>query len=319
MGKPTPITVLAGDVGGTRIKLGLARKGRLLARTEIAADPAGGLAKALERMARAARTLCRRAGVGRRDLAGFGLAFPGIVEPGTERIISTPAGKFDDAQSLVVPREVERLLGLRTLVCNDANAALAGEWRFGAARGCRSAVMMTLGTGIGTAAIIDGVPLRGQHGQAGCLGGHLLANVDGQACRCGNRGCAEAEASTWALPAQARAHPAFGKSLLALRKTLDYAAVFEAAARGDVLGRELRDRAIHVWSGALVSLIHAYDPECAILGGGIMRNGDVILPRLRRHVAKHVWTPWGRVRIKAAALGNDAGMLGAAWLFETRA
>lgn len=313
-----PATVLACDVGGTRIKLGLVRGARLLVRAEIAANPGDGLAPALDRIARIARSLCRRTGVALPDLSGVGLAFPGIIEPGTERILSTPAGKFDDAKDLDVPARIARLLGLRTLVCNDANAALAGEWGFGAARGCRSAVMMTLGTGIGTSAIIDGVPLRGQHGQAGCLGGHLQLNLDGRVCLCGNLGCAESEASSWALPAQARAHPAFRASRLARAKPLDYATVFQAAAAGDALAVELRDRAIRVWSGALVSLIHAYDPECAVIGGGIMRSGSIILPRLRRHVARHAWTPWGKPKIAAAALGNDAGMLGVAWLLAER-
>jgi glucokinase len=294
------------------------RGARLLGRGEIDAGAKEGLAAALERIARAARRLCRRSGLAASELAGFGLSFPGIIEPGSERILSTPAGKFDDAKKVDVPRRVQRLLGLRTVVCNDANAALAGEWRCGAARGCRSAVMMTLGTGIGTSAIIDGQPLRGQHGQAGCLGGHLVANVDGRQCLCGNTGCAEAEASTWALPAQARAHPLFRSSRLARERTIDYGAVFRAAALGDAVAVALRDRAIRVWAGALVSLIHAYDPEVAVIGGGIMRSGSIILPRLRRHVSRHAWTPWGQVKIKTAALGNDAGMLGMAWLVETR-
>ena len=311
-------TILACDVGGTRIKLGLVRGERLRSRCEIAARAGEGLAPALVRIAKAARSLCHRAGVRLGDLDGFGFAFPGIVEPVTERILSTPAGKFDDARTLDLPRLIERLTGLRTLVCNDANAALAGEWRLGAARGCHSVVMMTLGTGIGSSVIIEGVPLRGQHGQAGCLGGHLLANVDGHTCRCGNLGCAESEASTWALPAQARAHPSFRGSQLARGKTLDYGVVFRAAARGDVLAVELRNRAILVWAATLVSLIHAYDPECVVVGGGIMSSGAVILPRLRRYVARHAWTPWGRTKVKPAALGNAAGMLGAAWLFAER-
>jgi len=314
----TANTILACDVGGTRIKLGLVRGTRLLRRDEIAAHPNEGLAAALIRIGRAARGLCRSAGVAAKTLAGFGLSFPGVIEPGSERILSTPAGKFDDAKRIDVPKLIRRLFGLPTVVCNDANAALAGEWRFGAARGSRSAVMMTLGTGIGASAVIDGVPLRGQHGQAGCLGGHLVANIDGRPCLCGNIGCAEAEASTWALPEQARSHPAFPSSRLAREKPIDYALVFRAAARGDAVAMELRDRAIRVWSGALVSLIHAYDPEVAVIGGGIMRSGEIILPRLRRHVARHAWTPWGKVKVKTAALGNDAGMLGVAWLVGAR-
>ena len=308
--------ILACDVGGTRIKLGLVRDARLCAQTEVDAEPRNGLAVALKRIAKEIPALCRDAGVKRNSLCGFGLSFPGIIDPRTGKILSTPSGKFDDAKNLNVPKLVESLLGLPTRIGNDANAALAGEWHFGAARGYRSAVMMTLGTGIGASAIIDGVPLRGQHGQAGCLGGHLTANWQGGACLCGNLGCAESEASTWALPVQARAHPGFNASRLAREKVLDYAAVFRAAANGDKVATELRDRSLRVWSVALVNLIHAYDPEVAVIGGGIMRSGKIILPALRRHVSKHAWTPWGKVKIKPAALGNDAGMLGIASLFQ---
>ena len=317
--KTKSATILACDVGGTRIKLGLVRGARLLGQSEIDAEAKNGLASALKRIAKAVRPLCRKAGIEPQVLDGFGLSFPGIIEPRTERILSTPAGKFDDSKNMDVPKLVEKMLGLPTRICNDANAALAGEWHFGAARGCRSAVMMTLGTGIGTSAIIGGVPLRGQHGQAGCLGGHLTANLDGQVCPCCNIGCAESEASTWALPAQARADPGFDSSRLARVKAIDYAAVFRAAAQGDKVAAELRDRSLRVWSVALVNLIHAYDPEIAVIGGGIMRSGAIILPRLRRYVSKHAWTPWGKVKIKPAALGNDAGMFGVASLFDESA
>jgi glucokinase len=312
--KRTPL-ILACDVGGTKLKLGLVRNGRLLARREIEARADLGLRNALERIEKAARVLCRQSGRKMSELAGFGLAFPGIIQPHPERILSTPAGKFDDAKSLNVPQLVERLLGLPTRICNDANAALAGEWNLGAARGHRSVVMMTLGTGIGTSAIIDGVPLRGQHGQAGCLGGHLTTIWPGRECPCGNLGCAESEASTWALPAQAAAHPGFTASRLARATVLDYAAVFRAARGRDPVAIALRERAIRLWAAALVNLIHAYDPECAVIGGGIMRSANIILPKIRRHVARHAWTPWGRVKIKPAKLGNDAGMIGVASLF----
>ena len=141
--------ILACDVGGTRIKLGLVRGARLLAQAEMDAEPKRGLAAALKRIAQAAGPLCSHAGIKPQSLDGFGLSFPGIIEPRTEKILSTPSGKFDDAKDLDVPRLVKKWLGVPARICNDANAALAGEWHFGAARGSRSAVMMTLGTGIG--------------------------------------------------------------------------------------------------------------------------------------------------------------------------
>jgi glucokinase len=317
--RETSRIILAGDFGGTTIKLALVEGGRILARQRIPARAREGLASALVRVVRELRSLCRAAAVAPARVSGFGLAFPGIIEPLTGRILSTPEGKFDDATTLDVPRWVEGRLGIPTWICNDANAALSGEWRFGAARDCRSVVMMTLGTGIGTSVIIEGTPLRGQHGQAGCLGGHLLANVHGPRCLCGNIGCLEAEASTWRLPAQARAHRKFQGSRLHGVRVLDYAAVFAAAGEGDDLAIELRDHALRAWAAGLVSLIHAYDPERVVVGGGIMRSATIILPRLRRYAATHAWTPWGKVRIMPAALGDDAGTLGVASLFETAA
>ncbi len=308
--------VLACDVGGTRIKCGLVASGRLLTQTEIPAEPASGLAAALERIAAERAGLLRAAGLPGTEPAALGLAFPGIIEPRTGRVLSTPAGKFDDAPRLDLSAHVRRLFGTAVVVDNDANAALAGEWQYGAARGCRSAVMMTLGTGVGTSVIIEGLPLRGPHGQAGCLGGHLLANAHGRSCSCGAVGCVETEASTWALPGLAQADPAYAASALAREGVIDYEAVFRLAGAGDLLAANLRDRSLQVWSAALVSLIHAYDPERVVLGGGIMRSEDAILPALRAYAAKHAWTPWGNVEIVPATLGNHAGILGMAWLAE---
>lgn len=300
------------DLGGTRIKLGLVREGALLARTEIVARPADGFAAALDRIARAKPTLCREAGISDARVTGFALAFPGIIEPITGRVLSAPAGKYDDLIGTDAHEIVRRVVGLPAFIVNDANAALAGEWRYGAARGYWNVVMMTLGTGIGTSAIIEGVPLRGQHGQAGCLGGHIPVCVPGAPCCCGNLGCAESEASTWALPERARAYPGFAGSALAKVPALDYRAVFAHAARGDRVAAELRDRALQVWAAVVVSLIHAYDPECVIIGGGVMQSAAEILDAVRTHVARHAWTPWGKVMVAVAALGNDAGLLGAA-------
>lgn len=302
------------DVGGTRIKLALVQNGRMIARSELAAEPGAGLGAVFPQIARERRALCRVAGVGDSEIAGFALAFPGIIEPGTHRILSTPRGKFDDASRLDAHQLIRRELDLPAYIVNDANAALAGEVMFGAARGCASVVMMTLGTGIGTAAIIDGVPLRGKHGQAGSLGGHFMANPRGAVCLCGNVGCVEAEASTWALARQAPARKEFPASLLAQEAVLDYRAVFDCAARGDGLAVELRNHALGVWAGAVVNLIHAYDPERVVIGGGIMNSGPMILEHIRAHVDRHAWTPWGKVTVVSAELGNDAGLFGAAAL-----
>ena len=97
---------------------------------------------------------------------------------------------------------------------------------------------------------------------------------------------------------------------------MDYHAIFRLAGRGDRVAIEVRDRSVRVWAAAVVSLIHAYDLERVILGGGVMRAAEAILAPVRAHVDRHAWTPWGSVDIVAAELGNDAGMLGVAALME---
>ena len=159
--------------------------------------------------------------------------------------------------------------------------------------------------------MIEGKLLRGKHAQAGCLGGHLPARVGGRPCTCGAIGCAEAEASGWALPLLAREWDGFDKSELSRRDAINFATLFGLAESGDRVSREIREFCLKVWATAAVGLIHAYDPERIVIGGGVMRAAHVILPYIQGYTDAHAWTPWGKVQIVAAQLGNDAGLFGA--------
>jgi glucokinase len=174
--------------------------------------------------------------------------------------------------------------------------------------------MMTLGTGLGVCAVIEGRVLRGKHGQAGVLGGHLTVRYGGRRCHCGNIGCAEAEASTAFLSEVAAGLPEWERSSLRGLATLHYEAVFKHAAQNDACAVRLRDHSLLVWSTLAVNLIHAYDPEVVILGGGIMASADVILPAVRAHVARYAHTPWGRVRVVASKLRDQAALIAGEWL-----
>jgi glucokinase len=189
--------------------------------------------------------------------------------------------------------------------------ALLGEWYGGAAQGCDDVVMVTLGTGVGGAAMIGGRLLRGRHLQAGCMGGHIPARFDGRTCTCGAIGCVEAEASGWALPAICREWPGFAASALSASKTLNFAALFEAARAQDRVAREIRDRCLQVWGAGLVGLVHAYDPEMIVVGGAVMGSAGEIIPALSERVANHSCSPWGTVAGVPARLANHAALLGA--------
>ena len=176
--------------------------------------------------------------------------------------------------------------------------------------------MLTLGTGVGGAAMIDGKLLRGKHFQAGCLGGHLGVNHKGRTCSCGNIGCVEAEASSWALPEICAAHPLFKRSPLAVAPAIDFDHLFQIAGAGDACAVEIRDACIEVWSAGAVSMVHAYDPEVLIIGGGIMKSAHEILPSMSAYIERHAWTPWGKIMTRAAILKDRASLIGAVPLFD---
>jgi glucokinase len=192
---------------------------------------------------------------------------------------------------------------------NDTRLALLGEWRAGAGAGCDNLVLVTLGTGLGTAAIIEGKLLKGIHGQAGVLGGHFCTNRHGARCTCGNVGCAEAEASTSVLARIAANQSDFGTSAIRMRDVIDYSAVFELARRGDSCSLALKAHSIGVWAQMIVNLIHAYDPERIILGGGIMAGAGDFFDDLKAGILSCAHTPWGQVDIVVGALGSSAALL----------
>lgn len=158
--------------------------------------------------------------------------------------------------------------------------------------------------------------LRGRHYQAGCLGGHLLARYGGRECTCGAKGCIEAEASTWALPAICREHPAFEASPLSQLSKIGFEELVRFAGEGDVCATDTFAQCLGVWSAGVVSMIHAYDPEVVVIGGGVMSAAGRILPAISEYVSRRAWTPWGQVQVRGAVLSDTAALLGALPLFE---
>lgn len=301
--------ILAADIGGTRIKLGLMQNRAVLDRESLAANSHEGLAPQLPRIASAFTRMLDRSGGGASDCTALGIAFPSLIHPKSGRVLAH-YGKYEDAPDLDLRAWAAATLRLPLAIENDARAALLGECSAGAGIGCEDVVMVTLGTGLGTAALIGGQLLRGVHGQAGVLGGHTTVQSNGRPCPCGNRGCAEAQASTSVLPVVARQRADFAQSRLREEPVLDYAAVFRLARAGDACAVALRAEAVEVWTALLVNLIHTYDPVRVIVGGGILAGAADFLPELTAAVLARAHTPWGRVEIVPAALGDDAALFG---------
>lgn len=269
------------------------------------------LATTLDTIEVVVRGLLDEAGAAPADCSGVSLGFCGIVDAGCGRIVAVPQGKFEDARELDLPGWSRRAFDLTLRLENDARLALLGEHWFGAARGYDDAAIITLGTGIGGAAMVGGRLLTSRHHQAGVIGGHIPVSIDGRPCTCGGNGCAEAEASTWALSAICADWPGFAKSSLASEENIDYRTLFRHYDRHDAVAEAVLERSCDVWATLALALIHAYDPEILLLGGGVMRRSEEVLPRIRARVHGRAWTPGRRVEIRQAALGDDAPLYGA--------
>jgi glucokinase len=305
------------DMGGTHIGCGVVRDNELLGSRSLDSELAGSLESQLPCVTVALRDLLKESGATAEECEGLAIGFPGIVDVRNGRILST-LKKYEDAVHLDLKQWAIEQFGLGLRIENDARMALLGEQYAGAVQGVQDVVMITLGTGIGGAAMMLGKLVRGAHAQAACLGGHLPVNFRGHKCACGNVGCAEAEASGWALPRIVRETPGFDKSSLADVAQIHFQALFAAAQNEDAVACAVRQHCLNVWAANAVALIHAYDPEVVVFGGGIMQSADVILPFVEEHIEKHAWTSWGTPRVCAAILGGNAALLGAVPLLSER-
>ncbi len=305
--------VLAVDVGGSHVSCAAVEGQSILETLSIDTDSKGNLSSLLPILAKALRGLSSRHG---NEFAGIAFGFCGLVDGKVGRVVSTNH-KYADATSVDLVTWAREEFGLPLILENDARLALLGECHAGAAQGSKDVVMMTLGTGIGTAALMEGRLIRGTHFQAGCLGGHFTCVVGGRLCSCGARGCFEAEASTYALPDICHSWAGFDSSALAHESRLDFATLFHWADCKDQVAAQIRARCLSIWAACASSLVHAYDPELLVLGGGVMNSTFPILQTIQEYVNSYAWTPWGKVRFAAATLGNNAALIGAVPLFST--
>lgn len=268
-----------------------------------------GLISNLPRIKEAINGILTRQNIRAEQLRGIGLAFPGIVDPKKGKVISTNE-KYDDALECDLNTWIEQNWNVPFYMDNDARLAVLGEWSQGAARGKRNVVMMTIGTGIGTGVILDGKALYGEHYQAGSLGGHFVIDYKGRSCTCGNKGCVEAMASSFFLPVIIREHPQLSDSFKQLADTIDFKEIFGLAVRGDKDALLLRNECMDIWSAAIVTYIHAYDPEIVVLGGGIMNSAEVIIPYIQEKVYRYAWCPSSKVEVITSQLSESAALHG---------
>ncbi|WP_409332647.1 ROK family protein [Trujillonella humicola] len=303
------------DIGGTKVAGGLVTAEGTVVATARRATPGGSPAEAEAAIVAVVEELTGRAGA---PPVGVGVGAAGWFDRSGDTVLFSPHLAW---RNTALRRDLARRLPLPLWVGNDADAAAWAEYRFGAARGARLALMITLGTGIGGGMVLDGRLQRGAHGVAGEWG-HMRVVPEGRLCACGNRGCWEQYASGTALARTARevarSSPAAAAGLLeragGRADVLTGEDVAEAAGAGDPLAQELITDVGHWLGQGIADLAAVLDPDVVVIGGGVGVLGEAVLApareRLERALPGRGFRPGPQV--VAAVLGARAGLVGAA-------
>ena len=301
------------DLGGTTAKIGLfTTSGALLEKWEVPTDTSNAGEHILKNLAAAILGKMKEQSIDPEQVEGVGIGVPGPVQNASVvPIVCANLGGWGEQN--VSARLSGLLDGLKVLVGNDANVAALGEIWMGAAKGCRSAVMVTLGTGVGGGVIVNGKVIDGTHGAGGEIG-HITVNRHETAvCGCGKKGCLEQYSSaTGVVRCMKKLLDENPDTPCVLRGT-DFMAkdVFDAARSGDALAAREVDEMADTLGMALASIAATVDPEAFLVGGGVSRAGEVLFAPLTRHFKEYAFRSCRETPIKQASLGNDAGIYGA--------
>ncbi len=307
---------LAIDVGGTNIRVAVVdRSGAVLQRERERTQSHLGAENAMARLSATASRLMRAAGDG--QFAGVGVSMGSPVDPDTGTMYNPPSLPGWDGFS---PKQaLEDSLHLPVHIANDATLGAVGEHAYGIGQGVENLVYVTVSTGIGGGVIVEGIPIFGADGFAAELG-HMSIERDGPLCNCGNTGCLEAIASGTALAniANERLRQGAQSSMSAMAdgdEGVRAETVMWAAAQGDALARELVEQFVQDLGQGLANLLHIFNPQMIILGGGVCRDLHLFFAPLKaaiqRRVMAHIKV---NIPVVASVLGDDASLLGAAHL-----
>jgi glucokinase len=291
------------DIGGTKVLVGrVSRNGHLLGDTLTRPSRACDAAEVVEVIATAVGKVLAQGGA---EVVGIGLGCAGTIEHAQGIVVASPNLPLREAPLVDL---LQKRLDLPVTIENDANAAAVAEHRVGAAVGTHHVVMLTLGTGIGGALILDGKLYRGAHGGAGELG-HMVVEADGETCKCGRRGCWEQYASGTGLA----------------RVGFRTVGLFEQGAfSGEVVGALAKSHfaaattalnEVGYWLGlGIANVVNIFDPEMVVVGGGLGELGELLLAPAREVIKGALSPGRDQVKVVSAALGANAGLIGAGLL-----
>ena len=298
-------TILGIDIGGTAVKMGLVDEtGTVLAKTEASVSFDGYKTPILQTVLKTTEAFLQAQGA--TAPAGIGVSATGQIDCVQGAVVGT-GGNLPGWEYVPIKQTLEAKFGLPVRVANDANCVCLAECWVGAAKGCTDVVCITLGTGLGGGILTGGRLLTGARGLGGELGHMPIHALDGVPCSCGRRGCWEKYAATTALIRSAKAqNPDF----------VDGRTLFTAAEAGDGAALKLLDHWMDEITAGLVGLVHLFNPQLVLVGGGVSAQQKLLIEPLAAKVKAAVMPAFAKnLELKAAELKNDAGTVGAAYYF----
>ncbi|ABR30996.1 glucokinase [Thermosipho melanesiensis] len=294
------------DLGGTFVKIGLVneKSGKILKKTTIETKVELGGKTVVKRIAEAITNLTNN------DFYAVGIGSPGSIDK--ERGIVRFSPNFPDWHNFELAPKLSKLLNKNVYVENDANSFVLGEKWFGAGKGKKHIVALTLGTGVGGGVISHNILITGKDGIGAELG-HVIINPNGPLCGCGNYGCLEAYASATAIVRMAKERRKKFPDSVIFKDEITAKNIFEAVKLNDRLAVIIRNEVVEALSIGITSFIHIFNPEVVIIGGGVSRAGEILFEPLRRRVEELVMPTFkGTYKIVQSPLVENAGILGAA-------
>ncbi|AJA49256.1 glucokinase [Clostridium pasteurianum DSM 525 = ATCC 6013] len=302
--------VIGIDLGGTKISGALSDvDGNVLSQYTISTNAFEGEEVVLKRIISVIEKVLSDGEKVPEDIKTIGIGSPGPLDAQKGIIITTPNLPFKNFK-LVDP--IKEKFKIPTYLDNDANVGAIGEFVFGAGQGTKNMIYITVSTGVGGGAILNGQIYRGNTCNALEMG-HMTVEKDGPQCNCGNYGCVEALASGTAIGRIAKEAILRGEdTILKSYENVTSYEVFQAAKQGDAVASRILDTSLNYLGICVANMITIFDPEMVIIGGGVSKGGDIVFDKVKEVVNTRCFKAMAEsCRIVPAGLGTDAGVMGA--------
>lgn len=308
------------DIGGTNIACGIVNENcEIIARSKVRTNSPRPYAEILADIIRAGELACEEAEIAPSRLDSIGMGCPGTCNQDTGVVEYSNNLGF---RNVPLRTDVEKHFGVKTWLGNDADAAAFGEYCAGSAKGADSAVVITLGTGVGSGIIINGKIYSGFNFAGGEIG-HSVIVVDGRPCTCGRKGCFEAYSSATGLVNTTREYAeknpgSLMAKLIKQEGKVSARTAYQAMKQGDPVGLDVTEQYVKYLAVGITNVINIFQPDILCIGGGVCNEGDTLLVPLKKAVAEQVYTRNSakNTEIVICSLGNDAGIIGAAMLHK---